>query len=76
MSERVLIGISVSVTDNPFITHARIHGLTTHVIFWLNTLKGTAIILTPVILDFSTLSGTNLQILTFKRYDEHHLINS
>ena len=24
-----------------------------------------------VILDFSTLSGTNLQILTCKRYDEH-----
>ena len=40
-------------------------------IFRLNTLKGTAIIVTVVILDFSTLSGTNLQILTPKRYDEH-----
>ena len=33
--------------------------------------KGTAIILTVVSVDFSTLSGTNLQILTPKRYDEH-----
>ena len=31
---------------------------------WLNTLKGTAIILTVIILDFRTLSVTGLQILT------------
>ena len=31
--------------------------------FRLNTLKGTAIILTVVILDFRTLSGTNLRLL-------------
>ena len=29
------------------------------------------IILTVVILDFSTLSGTNIKMLTPKRYDEH-----
>lgn len=32
--------------------------------------RNTVISLTVVILDFSTLSGTNLQILTPKRYDE------
>ena len=40
------------------------------IFFRLNTLKGTAIILTMVLLDFSPLNGTNLQILTLKRYDE------
>ena len=39
-------------------------------IFQLYTHKGTAIILTVVTLDISTLSSTNLQILTPKRYDE------
>ena len=39
--------------------------------FLLNTLKGTKIILPAVILYYSTLSGTNRQILTPKRYDEH-----
>ena len=37
----------------------------------INTLKVTVIILTVVILDFSTLSTTNLHILTPERYDEH-----
>ena len=39
----------------------------------LNTLKGTctAITLPEIILYYSTLSGTNLQILTPKRYDKH-----
>ena len=37
----------------------------------LNTLKGTAITLSEVILYYSTLSGTNWQILSPKRYDEH-----
>ena len=37
----------------------------------LNTLKGTAITLSEVILYYSTVSGTNLQILTPERYDEH-----
>ena len=41
------------------------------IFFRFNTLKGTVIILTVVILDFSTLSCTNLQILTPERYDEH-----
>ena len=40
----------------------------------LNTRKGTKITLPPVILYFSTLSGTNRQILTPKRYDEHPVI--
>ena len=35
-------------------------------------LKGTKITLLAVILYYSTLSGTNRQILTPKRYDEHH----
>ena len=35
------------------------------------TLKGIVTILTVVILDFRTLNGTNLQILTPKMYDEH-----
>ena len=39
--------------------------------FLLNTLKGTAITLPSVILYYSTLSGTNRQIFTPKRYDEH-----
>ena len=39
--------------------------------FQFNTLKGTMTILTVVILDLSTVSGTNLQIWTPKRYDEH-----
>ena len=33
--------------------------------------KGTAVTLTMVILEFSTLSGTNVQILSPKRYNEH-----
>ena len=37
----------------------------------LNTLKCTTIALPEVILYYSTLSGTNLQILTPKRYDKH-----
>ena len=40
------------------------------VIFY-SALKGTAITLPAVILYYSTLSGTNRQILTPKRYDEH-----
>ena len=40
------------------------------IIFRLHTLKSTAIILTVVILDFNTLSSTNLQNLTPERYDE------
>ena len=39
--------------------------------FLLNTLKDTAITLLAVILYYSILSGTNRQILTPKRYDEH-----
>ena len=39
--------------------------------FLRNTLKGTKITLPVVILYYSTLSGTNRQILTSKRYDEH-----
>ena len=39
--------------------------------FLLNTLKVTVITLPAVILYYSTLSGTNRQILTPKRYDEH-----
>ena len=42
-----------------------------HIIFWLNTFKGFAKNLTAIILDFITLSSTNVQILTAKRYDEH-----
>ena len=38
--------------------------------FRLNTLKVTAIILTMVILDFRSLSGTSLQVFTFKKYHE------
>ena len=41
------------------------------VIFLLNTLKGTKITLPVVILYYSTLSGTNQQILTPKRYNQH-----
>ena len=37
----------------------------------LNTLKGTAMTLPEVILYYSTLSGTNWQILTPKRYGEY-----
>ena len=37
----------------------------------LNTLKGTTLPLTEVILDFSTLRGTKRQILTSKRYDDN-----
>ena len=44
---------------------------TVPIIFLLNTLKGTVITLPAVILYFSTLSSTNRQILTPKRYDEH-----
>ena len=40
--------------------------------FLLNTLKGTVITLPAVILYYSTLSGTNRQILTPKRYHKHH----
>ena len=42
--------------------------------FRLNTLKGSTIILTVLILDFSTLRDTNIHILIHKRYDEqpHH----
>ena len=39
--------------------------------FLLNILKGTAITLPEVILYYSTLSGTNRQILTPKSYGEH-----
>ena len=39
--------------------------------FRLNTLKGTVIILALVILDYSTLRGTNRQILTPEKYDVH-----
>ena len=40
------------------------------VIFYSNyTLKGTAKILTAVVLYYNTLSGTNQQILTLKMYD-------
>ena len=39
--------------------------------FLFNTLKGTAITLPALILYYSTLSDTNQQILTPKRYDEH-----
>ena len=56
-SEKLQIQISVNA-------HSSCHVL-------LNTLKGTAITLPGVILYFCTLSGTNLQILTSKRYDEH-----
>ena len=52
-------------------TNSKQHMLYFYHILCLDALKGTAIILTAVILDFSTLSGTNLQILTPKRYDEH-----
>ena len=38
------------------------------------TLKGTKITLPVIILYYSTLSGTNRQILTSKRYDEHPVI--
>ena len=41
------------------------------IFFRLNTLKGTALILTAVILVFITLRGTNLQILIPNKYDEH-----
>ena len=41
------------------------------VVFWLNTLKGIAIILTVAILYFNTLTGTNRNIVTPERYDEH-----
>ena len=40
----------------------------------LNTTKGTAISLTVVILDFSTLSCTILHILTLTRYGEYPII--
>ena len=50
---------------------------TTHVIichaFCLNALKGTAIFLTVVILDFITPSGTNFQIFTPKHPCQFHL---
>ena len=39
--------------------------------FLLNTLKGTKITLPSVILYYSTLSSTNRQIFTPKRYDKH-----
>ena len=39
--------------------------------FFINTLKGTKITLLAVILNNSTLSGTNQQTLTPKRYNEH-----
>ena len=42
-----------------------------NIFFRLITLKVTAIILTVVILGFSTLSSTNLQILTPKRYPRY-----
>ena len=47
---------------------ADIHS-TCHILF--NTLKGTKITLPVVTLYYSTLSGTNRQILTPKRYDKH-----
>ena len=40
-------------------------------IFRLNTLKGTTIPLTKVILDCSILGSTKPRILTPKRYDDH-----
>ena len=40
-------------------------------ILLLDTLKGTKITLPAVILYYSTLSGTNRQILTPERYGEH-----
>ena len=44
-------------------THSSFH-------FLLNTLKGTKITLPGVILYYSTLSDTNQQILTPKKYEE------
>ena len=38
----------------------------------LNTLKGYATTLPAVILYYSTLTGSNRQVLTSKRYDKHH----
>ena len=40
-----------------------------YIFFLLNILKETAIILAVVIIDFSTQSGTNLRILTSKKYN-------
>ena len=40
-------------------------------LFWLSTVTGTGIILTVVILDFSTLRSTHLKILTLKRYHKY-----
>ena len=50
-------------------THFKQHMSYSVIFLRLDTLKGTSIILTVGILDFSTLSGTNLQIVTPKRYD-------
>ena len=53
--------LSIKISGN---AHGSCHVL-------LNTLKGTATTLPEVILYYSTLSGTNSQILTAKRHDEH-----
>ena len=56
-----IVKLQIQISGN---AHSSCHVL-------VNTLKGTAITLPEVILYYSTLNGTNLQISTPKNYDEN-----